>query len=421
MRLIYSFIMYLLAPLFFIRLWWKGRACPSYRERLGERLCLSRTVKTYDIWFHVVSLGEAMAAIPLIQQLLDQHYQILVTTITPSGAEKIQNQFKASLTHRYLPYDLPDVTKRFFKLHRFRLGIIVETELWPNLIIHAKRANRTLFLINARLSMQSFNRYKKIKRWMHTIVRQFDGIYAQGAADAKRFIALGANQSNVFVKPNIKFDLMQPSCDKAYQALKHQWGVTRPVFILASTHDNEEALILAQWQKLKKILPELIILIAPRHAERFQIVYEMVKHKHLKVGLTSLKSTINAETEVVIINSYGELLNFYAISDYAFVGGSLVPRGAQNVLEPIALNTPVIVGPYTFNFQTICDELKQKSAIKQISTAEEIPEVLTHLQHQQTHDTLVANAYLVFKRYQGVVSEYITLIDGVLKAKHHEQ
>lgn len=417
MRFFYSFLMYLLTPYMLIRLWWKGRRLPAYRQRIAERFCLSKNQnKPVDIWVHAVSLGEVIAAIPLIDAMLDKQWSVFITTMTPTGSERVQARFGDKVYHQYLPYDLPGVLKRFFKQIQPRVGVIMETELWPNLIYQARAANVPLLLANARLSDDSRRGYQWIKFIIKPVLNQFSAILPQGSEDAKRFIALGAQPELVHVLGNIKFDLQTNTIDsKKFSDLKSQWGAERIAVIAASTHENEEAQILAQLKRLQAAVPGVVLLIAPRHPERFQEVYQLAVHAGFNTGLRSNLNSLSAANEVVVLDSLGELLGMYQISDYAFVGGSLVPVGGHNVLEPIAMNIPVLTGNQVHNFKAICADLVDAQAILLVQQANEVIDGIIKLHVDQgLRQQMVCNATAVFERNKGAVLRHLHQIEAVL-------
>ncbi|HAT6361634.1 TPA: 3-deoxy-D-manno-octulosonic acid transferase [Legionella pneumophila] len=417
MRFVYSFLMYLLTPYLFFRLWWKGRKLPAYRQRIAERFCLGlQEYAPVDVWVHAVSLGEVIAATPLIDAMLDKRWSVLVTTMTPTGSERVKSRFGHKVAHQYLPYDLPWVLKRFFKKTRPRVGIIMETELWPNLINQAHASGVSLFLANGRLSDRSLQGYLKLKYLFKPVLNQFSGILTQSNEDAERFIALGANAALVHVLGNMKFDLQINSVDsKKYRELKSHWGEDRVTVIAASTHDNEESQILSQLPRLQEAIPGVVLLIAPRHPERFQTVYQLSVQAGFNTGCRSNLDTVSRENEVVILDSLGELLGFYQISDFAFVGGSLVPVGGHNVLEPIAMNVPVLSGNQVHNFKTICRELKEAQAILLVNHVNELVDAIIKLyQDKESQSTMVTNASSVLESNKGSVLRYLQKIEAAL-------
>ncbi|MCW8444680.1 lipid IV(A) 3-deoxy-D-manno-octulosonic acid transferase [Fluoribacter gormanii] len=417
MLFFYSFLMYLLSPFLLIRLWWKGRSLPSYRERISERFFLgTHDYKPFDVWIHAVSLGEVIAAIPLIDALLEKNWSILVTTMTPTGSERVQARFGNKVTHQYVPYDLPCVLKRFFKQIQPRVGVIMETELWPNLIYQARAAQVPLLLANARISDDSLHGYKKIKFIIRPILNQFSAILAQGEEDAQRYIALGARKEIVHVLGNMKFDLQTNKIDnKRFSDLKSHWGAERVTVIAASTHENEEAQILSHLKRLQQAIPRVILLIAPRHPERFQTVCQLCQQAGFKTGLRSDLNTLSPDNEIVVLDSLGELLGFYQISDYAFVGGSLVPVGGHNVLEPIAMNVPVLSGNQVHNFKAICNALKEAHGILLVQQANEVIDGIIQLHTDPTfRQQMIKNAAAVFEKNKGAVKRHLLQIEAAI-------
>lgn len=382
MRLLYTGILYILTPFIVVRLWWKGRRLPAYRARVSERFANLPFEGPVDLWLHAVSLGEVIAATPLIDAFLEKGWRILVTTTTPTGSERLMKQFGTRVLHCYLPYDLPIIIRRFFNVARPKIGVLMETELWPNLIYCAHDAHIPLVLANARLSDSSVHNYQKIKGLIKPLLNCFTNILTQSELDTERFLSLGALKDKVHMLGNIKFDapLHIPNSEK-YKNIRADLGTNRVFVIAASTHEGEEVLLLNAWERLKQRMPEALLLIAPRHPERFKDVYHLASNIGFKTVSVSEQDTLLQETEVVILDTLGELMGYYQISDYAFVGGSLVPVGGHNVLEPIALNVPVFIGPYVHNFKTICDMFQSVSAITSIQNADALMDAILAL-HQ---------------------------------------
>lgn len=417
MRFVYSFLMYLLTPYLLFRLWWKGRRLPAYRQRILERFCLGkRENKTVDVWVHAVSLGEVIAAIPLIDALLDKHWSVLITTMTPTGSERVQARFGDKVSHRYVPYDLPGVLKRFFRQEKPRVGIIMETELWPNLIYQATAAQVPLLLANARLSDRSLKGYLKLKFLFKPVLNQFSAILAQSEDDAKRFVTLGAREDLVHVLGNIKFDLQTHTVDSAqFNELKKHWGSERITVIAASTHEDEESQILVHLRRLQQAIPQVILLIAPRHPERFQTVYQLCVQAGFNTGLRSNLDTLSRENEVVVLDSLGELLGLFQISDFAFIGGSLVPVGGHNVLEPIAMNIPVLSGNQVHNFKTICRDLEEAQAIQLVNQADELIDIIIKLHtDKDLKNRMIQNATAVLENNKGALEKHLEKVEDIL-------
>jgi 3-deoxy-D-manno-octulosonic-acid transferase len=415
LRAIYSFFMVLLSPYLLFRLWWKGRKLPAYRERIAERFALSKP-KPADIWVHAVSLGEVIAASPMIEALLQLNYSVMVTTMTPSGSLQVKKRFSDSVRHQYIPYDLSWTMASFCRNLKPKLGIVMETELWPNLVYQARAASIPLILANARLSHRSYQGYARFGFFFKPILNQFSWILAQAQEDADRFTALGA--SKVQVLGNMKFDLQKTKQDHpVFHDLQAQWGEKRIILIAASTHEDEESQLLNQLRRLQAGIPELLLLIAPRHPERFQTIYDASMQMGFKTAKRSLPKTISVDTEVVIIDSIGELLGFYALSDYAFVGGSLVPIGGHNIMEPISCKVPVFSGPYVFNMQAICNAFQEASGIILIHSADELaPSLIKLHQDKKAKAQLIDNANTVFLAHQGALARHLTEIKAVLAA-----
>jgi 3-deoxy-D-manno-octulosonic-acid transferase len=419
MRWVYSFFMYLLSPYLLFRLWWKGRRLPAYRERIVERFCWDKLeTRHVDAWVHAVSLGEVIAASPLIDAMLKQQWSVLITTMTPTGAAQVKARFANKVIHRYVPYDLYGPVKRFFHKIKPKVGVIMETELWPNLIAEATAAHIPLFLANARLSERSLKGYMRFKFLFKPILNQFTALLAQSAEDAERFIALGAPADKVFASGNMKFDLHTHTVDHdKFLDLKRQWGIDRVALIIASTHDDEEGRILKHLKKLQDAIPGVILLIAPRHPERFQTVYQLCLQQGFNTGLRSKLDTLNPDNEVVVLDCLGELLGLYQISDYAFVGGSLVPVGGHNVLEPIAMNVPVLSGDHVHNFKAICRDLETAQAIILVSTAEELIDAIIEVHHNQhVKHSMIVKASQVLEKNKGSVMTHLNKISAAFEA-----
>ncbi|MFC7781175.1 lipid IV(A) 3-deoxy-D-manno-octulosonic acid transferase [Legionella taurinensis] len=417
MRVIYSTIWYLLVPFLLLRYWWKGRTLPAYRQRLAERFCLDRMPSLpVDIWLHTVSLGEVIAATPLVDELLRLQKRILITTMTPTGAERVARQFGDQVTHRYVPHELPLTLRRFFKTFKPRMGIIFETEIWPNMIHYATEAGVPLVLFNARLSERSMRSYKKAASFFKPYLNQFQGIYAQGQEDAQRFIELGAEPGRVSVLGNIKFDLetKHVNADIFWQ-LKTRWGSERTVVVIASTHENEEELILSHLKQLQQAIPQVVLVVVPRHPERFPKVIQLARQMGFNTGQRSDLGSIQPDNEVVVIDSTGELLACYQIADYAFVGGSFVPVGGHNVLEPIAMDVPVFSGPQTHNFKMIMAALVAEKAVKVVDNAHELMDGLARLHaNPGERAELIKNASNVLNANRGAVARYVAVVKECL-------
>jgi 3-deoxy-D-manno-octulosonic-acid transferase len=410
MRFLYTLFLYLALPFIVLRLMWKGRKNPAYRTRLAERFAWHQNNATpVDVWLHAVSFGEVVAAKTLIERLLQANKRVLVTTMTPTGSAQVARLFGTRVQHQYVPYDFPFAVRRFFKVYAPRVGIIMETEIWPNLIVEATQCGVALFLANGRISDAAYPAYQRAKWFFKPILTHFTGIFAQSGQDAKRFCALGAPKNNVHVLGNMKSDLCIPDeVDAPVRVLKQRWGETRPVVVAASTHPGEEQLILDVLKALQRAVPDVVLLIAPRHPERFDEVYQLAKSEVTKLGRRTDETTIDEQTEVVVLDSLGELLGFYALSDYAFVGGSLVSIGGHNVLEPMALGVPVFCGPFMQNSKDLCEALVSARAITQVQDTEALVREIGAMHHDaRARDAGIKRATEALRANQGAVARHV--------------
>ncbi len=416
-RYVYTLVYTLIIPYVLLRLWWKGRLLPSYRARILERFSFDNTmVCPVDIWVHAVSLGEVIAATPLIEHYISNNKKVLVTTMTPTGSGRVTQQFGDRVIHRYVPYEVPFALRRFFKRFKPRVGVIIETELWPNLICYARKNGVSLLLVNARLSQQSCHRYFKLSWFFKPLLNQFHGIYTQTEEDAVRFRTLGAEPARVRMIGNIKFDLEIKQINfEPFFAIKSCWGPKRVIVIAASTHDNEEQQLLNCLRSLQEKIPQLLLLIAPRHPERFETIHQLARDRGFNTGLRSEASSLTEHNEVVILDSLGELLGFFKISDYAFMGGSLVPVGGHNMLEPIAMGIPVLTGPSVYNFKVICQSLLAVDGIVQIHSTDDLVNSLSLLHDNEALKiTLCEAASQVLRENQGALQRYLSLTEDAL-------
>lgn len=372
---LYSLLFRLLLPLFAVRLLIRSRKAPAYRQRLLERLGYSQPVVGRPLWIHAVSVGEVIAISPLIEQLLARHPDtpLLVTTMTPTGAAQVEQRFAGRVSHRYIPWDTPGAVGRFFERHQPRGGVIVETELWPNLLQAAQRRHIPVLLANARLSAKSVRGYQRFQTLTRVALSALTHICAQHQADADRFVQIGMPPDRLSVDGSIKFDLSIP---EQQRELGQQWraalGLTRPVLIAASTHQGEDEIALRAWQQLKEQRADAALILVPRHPERFSQVAQLAKSFSQAVERRSSDRLPNSETEIWIGDSLGEMLAYYAAADIAFVGGSFSGTGGHNPLEPAALGLPILMGPSRYNFLAISAELLSEGALFEVQSASEL-------------------------------------------------
>ena len=388
-RTLYSFLLHLALPLILLRLYLRSRQAPSYRQRLAERFALALPpLRPGGIWVHAVSVGESIAAAPLIRALRQRHPElpITVTCMTPTGSERIRALFDAEIRagdvqHCYLPYDLPWAAARFLDRVRPKLAVIMETELWPNHIHQCARRGIPTVLANARLSEKSARGYARFAGLTRPMLAEMDWIAAQTEAEAERFRRLGARAECVGVTGSIKFDLrIDPELQPRAKALRASWGAERrPLWIAASTHAGEDEQILAAHRQLLASHPDALLILVPRHPERFDAVRALCLREGLLTVRRSSGQPVTAQDQVLLGDTMGELLFLYALADVAFVGGSLVPNGGHNLLEPAALGLPVLSGPHLFNFLEIAAQLREAGALGEVGDSEALAHRLQHL------------------------------------------
>lgn len=374
-RTLYTLLFHLGLPLVALRLAWRAWRAPAYARRIGERFALGLPpLKPGGIWVHAVSVGESIAAAPMVRELMARHpdLPITLTCMTPTGSERIQALFGDRVQHCYLPYDLPWAASRFLDRVRPKLAVIMETELWPNHIHQCARRRIPVVLANARLSARSARGYARFAKLTAPMLAELDWIAVQTEAEAERFRQLGARPECVGVTGSIKYDLtIDPALPARAAELRAAWGASgRPVWIAASTHAGEDEIILAAHRAVLAQRPDALLILVPRHPERFTSVYELSRQSGFASQRRSSGESVAAQTQVLVGDTMGELLFLYALADSAFVGGSLVPNGGHNLLEPAALGKPVLSGPHLFNFLEIAAQLRDAGALLEVDGAE---------------------------------------------------
>nr|WP_261822264.1 lipid IV(A) 3-deoxy-D-manno-octulosonic acid transferase [Pragia fontium] len=424
MRLIYSFLLYLLQPLIWLRLFLRGRKAPAYRKRWAERYGFCRgKVEPHGIMLHSVSVGETLTAIPLVRALRYRYptLPITVTTMTPTGSERVLSAFGDDVHHVYLPYDLPGSVNRFLNQVQPKLVIIMETELWPNLIHQLNKHHVPLVIANARLSERSANGYSKLGNTIRTMLQKITLIAAQNQEDGERFIQLGLKRSHLTITGSLKFDIsVTPELSARALSLRRQWAPHRPVWIAASTHDGEESIILETHAKLLQHFPDLLLILVPRHPERFPTAQQLTTQAGMSYITRSSGEVPTQHTQVVIGDTMGELMLLYGIADLAFVGGSLVERGGHNPLEPAAHAIPVLMGPHTFNFKDICSKLEQADGLITVDNASSLAEKIESLLADEAYRSYRGQqAVNVLLHNQGALEKLLTLLEPYLPARSH--
>jgi 3-deoxy-D-manno-octulosonic-acid transferase len=413
---LYQVLLYLIQPLVWLRLLLRSRKAPSYRKRWAERygFCAGKVVPG-GIMLHSVSVGETLAAIPLVRALRHRYpaLPITVTTMTPTGSERVQSAFGKDVHHVYLPYDLPGSMRRFLDQVNPKLVIIMETELWPNMINALHQRKIPLVIANARLSARSAAGYKKIGSFMKVMLSRITLIAAQNQEDGERFINLGLKRSQLTITGSLKFDIsVTPELAARAITLRRQWAPHRPVWIATSTHEGEEAILLQAHRELLNQFPNLLLILVPRHPERFSVAKDLTQKAGMSYTQRSTGEIPNIGTQVVIGDTMGELMLLYGIADLAFVGGSLVERGGHNPLEAAAHAIPVLMGPHTYNFKDICNKLAEADGLITISDSttlvKEITTLLTDEDYRLYHGR---QAVEVLHQNQGALQRLLHLLE----------
>ena len=416
-RLIYSLLFYLAQPLVWVRLAWRARKQPEYLQHLGERYGFySLNPEAPLLWLHVVSVGETRAAEPLIKALLDEYpeHSLLLTHMTPTGRAtggELVAKYGERLCQAYLPYDLPDACGRFLDHFKPQLGLLMETELWPNLIAAARARKIPLALVNARLSARSQRGYQRFPKLIRPALASLQVVAAQTTADAERLITIGAQ--NVSAIGNIKFDVT-PSPEKLQ--LGAQWRAAlgaRPVWLAASTREGEETLILDALARIKR--SDLLLLLVPRHPQRFAEVASMVQERRLALCRRSDGVLPTDQAQVWLGDSMGEMPAYYSVADIALIGGTLLPFGGQNLIEAAACGCPVLVGPHTFNFAQATEDSIACGAARRIADAKDAASAVEALLEDRKTLREMRDAAMTFSQaHRGATARTMALIRSVM-------
>lgn len=381
-RFLYTLLLYALLPLIVLRQWWRGRgqavAIGSLAARFGFVPATPAGAPS-PVWLHCVSVGETVAAEPLIEALLASGETLLVTSTTYTGAARVQARFGARVRHCFMPYDTPVAVARFLARIRPCQLVILETELWPNLLHACSRRGIPALLVNARLSARSARGYARTGALARNMLAALAAVSTQTRADAARFLALGVSPARVHVNGNLKFDVaVDPLAAARAAALRAEFGA-RPVWIATSTHAGEDEIVLAAHRAICRNFPEALLVLVPRHPERFDDVAELIVRSGFACARRARGELPSARTTVYLGDTMGELPLLYGLADVAFVGGSLVPVGGHNLVEPAALGLPLLAGPHLFNFQQIADDLRAAGALDITADAEALVVKVTNL------------------------------------------
>ena len=386
MRLAYTMVLYCTAPFLVGRLLWRGLRNSAYWRRIGERFGLGARIGAQRgcVWIHAVSVGEVQAAVPIVKALKSRYPDetIVVTSTTPTGAVRIAKAFGGGVVHRYFPFDFPGSVSRFLNRVQPRVAIIMETEIWPNLLAQCRVRGVPVVLVNARLSERSAVGYRRFRRLFEPALGGVAAIAVQSGEDAHRIASIGAPPDIIDVTGSTKFDIpMLASLREEAAALRRTWGLSRGIWIAASTHDGEEALVLDAFEQVLDRVPGSLLVLVPRHPERFGEVAAQVRRRGLEPVLRSRRPPDCSGAQVFIGDTMGELPLFYAAADVAFVGGTLVERGGHNMLEPAALGLPVLFGPHVFNFAEISRRLLEAGGARTVGDSVDLGRTVIEFLH----------------------------------------
>jgi len=423
LRWLYTAVMYAATPVILYRLFVRGLRLRSYLHRWAERFGYFKAPSfTHDsIWVHAVSVGELNAAIPLIIALRERYTDepIVVTTVTPTGSERLRQVFGDSIFHVYLPYDLPASVKRFLKRIRPGLAVIMETEIWPNLYFACQRQGIPVVIANARLSERSLRGYGPVQPLAGEAIRSATFIAAQSQTDYDRFLSLGAQPDRLALVGNIKYDIDMPH-EMVETGL--EWrdiaGRSRPTWIAASTHEGEEQAVINAHASVLRQFPDALLIIAPRHPERFRPVALLCESFGFRVRSRSAHGTAIPETQCFVADTLGELLRFYSAADVAFVAGSIERIGGHNVLEPALLGKPIVVGPHTFNFAEITDLLIARGAAVRVDSDGALAGAVTALLGDRDEMRRMGEAATaIIARERGALARTLSIIERLTRSR----
>lgn len=422
MRYLYTLCLTLAMPLVVLRLLWRSRLSPGYRQRMGERFAhLPACLPAGVIWVHAVSVGETIAAVPLVKGLQQAHpgTPVLVTSTTPTGSERVRALFGDSVAHAYMPYDLPWLLWRFIARVQPKILVILETELWPNTLAACAHAGIPVVLANARLSGKSARGYARLGALSRGMMQHLSAVAVQNAADGERFLTLGLPAARLSVTGSVKFDLtLDDALQQQAAALRAAWSGhgRHPLWIAASTHEGEDTLLLQAHAQLLRQFPALRLLLVPRHPERFDRVAAQVTQAGLHVYRRSEGGEPGEEVQVILGDSMGELLLFYGVADIAFVGGSFVPVGGHNLLEPAAWGIPVLSGPHLHNFAQVSTLLSGAGALQVLAREGELVTAVTALlQSAAAREKAGQAGKAVLAANRGAVSRQLAIISSCLR------
>jgi len=421
LRGLYSLVLYLLLPITLYHLLWRGLRSPAYMQRWDERYAIypKRTPKQPCIWLHAVSVGEVNASAPLINALRKQRPDLhwLITTMTPTGSQRVRSLWRDTVEHVYLPYDVPDSVYRFLRHFRPKLALILETELWPNILLTCRDKNIPVYLLNGRLSQRSFRSYYPFKPLLTPVLHTLEAVATQSALDARRFVALGAPSAKVQALGNLKFDLQPPDPTAILNEFHAHIDLSRPVWIAASTHEGEEQAVIAIHRHICTHYRQALLLWAPRHPERFNLVANQAQEQGWRISRRTVNHWPQPNSQVFILDTLGELMPFYACAQVAFVGGSLQAIGGHNLLEPAAMGTAMVTGPHLDNFTEIARYLRQAGALRVLNNSDEVAQTIIQLLGDQAaREQMTAAGQALVEQGRGALQRIMALITPKLPA-----
>ena len=417
---LYSIATFLLTPVVLFRLASRGIKAPAYFRRWKERFGIFPNPNfKQSILIHAVSVGEVNAAIPLIKALMETYkeHDFVITTVTPTGSDRVQQIFGNSVFHLYLPYDLSGAVKRFLKKIKPDLAVVMETEIWPNLFRLCKKRDIPIVVANARLSELSLKGYKWVQSLATMAVNNTKFVAAQTQTDADRMIRLGCDADKIYVVGSLKFDIIiEQDIIKKGQAIHKHVAQNHLIWIAASTHQEDELELLEAYSYLKKKHPSLLLIIVPRHPERFQVTTQACIQKGFNTQLRSKCGLYDIDADVFIVDTMGEMLEFYAASDIAFVGGSIANIGGHNVLEAAVFKLPVLVGPNTHNFAEITQLLHDCGGSYLVNDSDDIIRHMEELiKKPQQRKKMGLAAFKLVEENRGAVALTMKLIANAME------
>jgi 3-deoxy-D-manno-octulosonic-acid transferase len=418
-RQLYSILFYLALPYIFARQLWRSvKRSPDYRQRLGERLGFCPHTLEKSIWVHTASVGETLAAIPLIKALknLYPNIPLVVTNMTVTGAARTKAAFGDSVLQAYIPYDLPDAAARFLKRINPIVAIIVETELWPNIFAACKEKNIPIIIANARLSEKSAAGYGRVAKITREMLLNIHTLPVQTEIEKERYVALGLPEERAVVTGSIKFDIEVPAeLEEKSASLRTQLGKNRLVWLAASTHATEEDIILDVQRTICELLPDTLLILVPRHPERFNAVFDLVNQKRFKCVRRSSGEICTSDTQVYLGDTMGEMLLLYGSCDIAFVGGSFVPVGGHNMLEAAVLGKPVVTGPQLFNFAEISKLLIRAGGMLKVEDKTELEAAMLRLLQDDSHRTEMGSSARNFvSSNRGALAKHVEITKAII-------